>query len=42
MTAQLQPNPNPSLYLRDPQTSDSGWRIVGQSTALIYEINAYF
>ncbi|MDE0471835.1 MAG: TetR/AcrR family transcriptional regulator [Ekhidna sp.] len=38
MIAQLQLNLNPSLYLRDPQASNLGQRIVSQSINLIYEI----
>jgi len=38
MIAQLQLNLNESLYLRDPQTSDLGQRIVSQSISLIHEI----
>lgn len=38
MIAQLQLQLNPSLYLRDPQSSDLGQRIVSESIHLIDEI----
>lgn len=38
MIAQLQLNLNESLYIRDPQTSDLGQRIISQSIELIHEI----
>ena len=38
MIAQLQLQLNPSLYLRDPQASDLGQRIISESIHLIDEI----